>query len=139
VLPIQVTALGASVAEVSLGSNHTCARKTDGTLWCWGLNDSGQLGDGTIGSNPLPEQVASLGSSVVQVALGFRQTCARKSDGTLWCWGGNLEGMLGNGTTVSEPCPCKSQRSDFRRRGFARCQLQLCTQDRWYVVVLGPQ
>jgi len=103
--PGQVTSLGAAVVEVALGSSHTCARKQDGTLWCWGSNGSGELGDGTKMSKSSPVQVTSLGSSVVGVAMGYEYTCARKQDGTLWCWGNNLAGKLGDGTEVNKSAP----------------------------------
>jgi alpha-tubulin suppressor-like RCC1 family protein len=83
-----------------MGGGHTCARKGDGTLWCWGKNDYGQLGDGTVVSpKPVPVQVTALGANVVEVSAGGEHTCARKSDGTLWCWGRNNLGQIGNGTT----------------------------------------
>ena len=106
--PVRVTALGGSVAEVSLGQYHSCARRTEGSLWCWGKNDHGQLGDGTTGDKPSPVQVLALGSSVAQVALGGAHGCARKTDGSLWCWGENADGELGNGTATpfeSSPVP----------------------------------
>ena len=84
---MQVGALGTLVAEVAAGRSHTCARKTDGTLWCWGENDNGQLGDGTSKSKSSPVQVGALGTLVAEVAAGGNHTCARKTDGTLWCWG----------------------------------------------------
>ena len=103
--PVQVAALGNHVVEVSAGSGNTCARKTDGTLWCWGKNSVGELGDGTIeGPKLSPVHVAELGSDVVEVAVGSGRTCARKGDGTLWCWGGNELGQLGDGTTEGRPC-----------------------------------
>src|SRR6185295_1544489 len=92
---------GPCVVEVAAGQFHTCARKGDGTLWCWGANDDGQVGDGTTDTpKPSPVQVAALGTSVVEVAAGSApQTCARKGDGTLWCWGRNEYGQVGDGTT----------------------------------------
>ena len=103
--PVQVTALGASVAQVAAEYIHACARKTDGTLWCWGDNGAGQLGDGTKSAHPSPVQVAALGSTVAQVAAGEYHTCARKTDGTLWCWGDNSYGQIGDGTTVQSAVP----------------------------------
>src|SRR5262249_10343745 len=101
--PVQAGAgtLGGAVAEVALGYSHTCARKIDGTLWCWGDNSSGQLGDGTTVNKSSPVQIGAgtLGSAVAEVALGSYHTCARKTDGTLWCWGYNTSGELGDGTT----------------------------------------
>jgi alpha-tubulin suppressor-like RCC1 family protein len=95
--PIQVTALGNSVAEVASGEDFTCARKTDGTLWCWGSNTSGALGNGTYVSQSTPVQVTTLGNTVAQISVGGFHVCARKTDGTLWCWGDNEYGQLGNG------------------------------------------
>jgi alpha-tubulin suppressor-like RCC1 family protein len=80
---------------------YTCARKTDGTLWCWGRSFWGQLGDGTTADKSSPVQVTALGTSAVEVAVGEMYTCARKTDGTLWCWGYNFWGQLGDGTTTS--------------------------------------
>src|SRR5262249_43581581 len=85
------------VAEVSAGFARTCARREGGTLWCWGANDFGQLGDGTRVDKPLPVQVTALGASVVEVSAGGWHTCVRKSDGTVWCWGLNETGQLGDG------------------------------------------
>jgi alpha-tubulin suppressor-like RCC1 family protein len=102
--PVQVTSLGKSVAEgsASLGSVHTCALKTDGSLWCWGGGSSGQIGNGaTTSVNPTPVQVTTLGTVVRQVAAGGAHTCAVKTDGTLWCWGYNKYGQVGDGTTNS--------------------------------------
>jgi alpha-tubulin suppressor-like RCC1 family protein len=106
------------VAEVATGNYHTCARKTDGTLWCWGLADSGQIGDGTtaaascgsIPCHPLPVQVTTLGSSVVEVAAGWYHTCARKADGTVWCWGDNFFSQLGTGTNLGSQV-CESRQN----------------------------
>src|SRR5262249_39646532 len=77
------------------GGFHTCALKTDGTLWCWGANNLGQLGDGTTVNKTTPVQAgaAVLGSDVAEVALGIYNSCARKTDGTLWCWGGGGSGQ----------------------------------------------
>ena len=103
--PVQVSALGTLVAEIAAGRLHTCARKTDGTLWCWGSNIDGQLGDGTAGNKPSPVQVGALGTLVAEVAAGVGHTCARKTDGTLWCWGLNFQGQLGDGTTGDKSSP----------------------------------
>jgi alpha-tubulin suppressor-like RCC1 family protein len=108
--PDQVTAVGRDVAELVAGANHTCIRKKDGSVWCWGSNVFGQLGDATdqvrVVASPVP--VRALGVDAVQLAAGASHTCARKRDGTLWCWGQSLGGQLGNGTRVwSTPTPVK--------------------------------
>jgi alpha-tubulin suppressor-like RCC1 family protein len=109
--PAEITSLGTTVAEVSSGSYHTCARKQDGTLWCWGDNGCWQLGQGaTVQLNiPVPAQVSALGATVAQVGAGRGHTCARKQDGTLWCWGNDEDGQLGNGETPWEWVPAPTQ------------------------------
>jgi alpha-tubulin suppressor-like RCC1 family protein len=104
--PVQVTALGNSVAEVSAGDNGGCALKTDGSLWCWGSNFHGNVGDGTTTRRLSPVPVTTLGNSVVEVSCGVH-TCARKTDGTVWCWGFNSNGQLGDGTTTDNSTPVK--------------------------------
>ncbi len=99
--PVQATSLGANVAQVSAGSYHTCAVKTDHTLWCWGYNNYGQLGDGTTTTRLTPVQITSLGSNVASVAAGYSHTCVLKTDNTLWCWGYNYYGQVGDGTTTT--------------------------------------
>lgn len=103
-----MTALGVAVIEVSVGSDHTCARKTDGTLWCWGKNTDGQLGIGNTTASTVPVQVTGLAGNVTSVSVGNGHTCARKTDGTLWCWGSNFDGELGIGNLTSR----------FRRAGI---------------------
>ena len=104
--PVQVTALGTSVVDVAAGEDHTCARKGDGTLWCWGYNGYGQVGDGTPpGLKASPVQITALGTGVLEVATGGSHTCARKNDGTFWCWGSNGFGQYGNGTYTSQSSP----------------------------------
>jgi alpha-tubulin suppressor-like RCC1 family protein len=93
--PTQVSSLGNSVAQVALGSSHTCARKTDGTVWCWGYDLWGQVSaSGPMGS---PLQVTSLGTTVVEVAAGTDHSCVGRMDGSAWCWGRNNFGQLGDG------------------------------------------
>jgi alpha-tubulin suppressor-like RCC1 family protein len=99
---VAVSSLGSTVSSVSAGYNHTCATKTDGTLWCWGDNSLGEIGDGTTTNRWTPVAVPTLGTSVAQVSVGLGfHTCARKSDGTVWCWGSNELGNLGIGTYTS--------------------------------------
>ncbi|MEM9487587.1 MAG: hypothetical protein AAGC55_00515, partial [Myxococcota bacterium] len=96
--PIEIDALGDDVVEVSSGYAHTCARKRNGALWCWGNNVRGQLGDGTTHKRTLPIHLEALSDDVAQVGLGRRHSCAVKTDGSLWCWGDNSQGQLGDGT-----------------------------------------
>ena len=89
--------------RVGAGGDHTCAIKQDGSLWCWGSNDSGQLGDGTNADRNAPVQITYI-SGVSSVALGDH-TCAIKQDGSLWCWGRNDSGQLGDGTNTDKNAP----------------------------------
>jgi len=90
-------------AKVAAGGSHTCAIKTNGSLWCWGANGDGELGDGTNTSRNTPYQIMS--SGVVSVALGYYHTCAIKTNGSLWCWGNNTSGQLGDGTNTNKNAP----------------------------------
>jgi alpha-tubulin suppressor-like RCC1 family protein len=103
--PVPVTALGAQVAGVSLGDLFGCALKVDGTVWCWGTNDSGELGDGTNADHFSPAQVVGLGAGIREVSANGRHACARDAQGALRCWGANAQGELGDGTTADAPSP----------------------------------
>ena len=85
-------------------SGHTVALKADGTVWAWGYNGYGQLGDGTIIERYTPVQVIGL-SNVISITAGSHHTVALKSDGTVWAWGYNGYGQLGDGTTIERHTP----------------------------------
>ncbi len=74
------------VRSIAVGEDYACAVKAEGSLWCWGRNQYGQLGDGTTSDRPSPVKVASLGNDVAQVAAGMVGTCAVKKDDSVWCW-----------------------------------------------------
>ncbi len=80
------------------------ALKSDGTLWAWGGNDYGQLGDGTTASQDTPTQIGSA-TTWSAIAAGWSHTVGLKPDGTLWAWGYNANGELGDGTTVNRNTP----------------------------------
>jgi alpha-tubulin suppressor-like RCC1 family protein len=91
--------------RVETNANFTCALKSDTTVWCWGRNGSGQLGDGTTTDRSRPVQVANL-TGVVSVDTGGNDfACALKSDETMWCWGSNGTGQLGDGTNTNRSRP----------------------------------
>ena len=96
--------IGTDFSLVSAGSYHTIAIKRDGTLWTWGYNHRGQLGDGTTTASTIPKQI---GTDFVAVAAGSVHSIAIKSDGSLWAWGNNEYGQLGNGTTADTSAPQK--------------------------------
>ena len=102
--PIQVGYL-TNWKQVAVGEFYNAAIKTDGTLWTWGYNNYGQLGNGTTTSYSSPIQVGSL-TNWKQVSCGYNGfTTAVKNDGTLWAWGYNANGQLGNGTVTSYSSP----------------------------------
>ncbi|MCK6550155.1 hypothetical protein L6R52_30250 [Myxococcota bacterium] len=101
------TDLGADVHAASLGSGFACVRKNDDTIWCWGANESGQLGTGDTEPRPTPVQVAPdvLGSGVRYLSTGDAHACARMLDGRVLCWGANPQGQLGTGDTEPRLVP----------------------------------
>ena len=106
--PIQTIASGTNWRTVSTGYLHTTAIKTDGTLWGWGWNGNGQLGDNTTVDKSSPVQTIAGGNNWKQVACGLAHTAAVKTDGTLWCWGKDNYGQLGDNTTVSKSSPVQT-------------------------------
>jgi alpha-tubulin suppressor-like RCC1 family protein len=74
-------------------------------MWCWGDNGFGQLGDGTTTNRPVPVQVSGHTPDWATVSDGLGHTCAEKTEGTVWCWGWNIDGQLGDGTTTDSPVP----------------------------------
>lgn len=90
--------------KISAGKEHTIAIKTDGTLWAWGNNGFGQLGNGTTTNSNTPIQIGTA-NNWQSVSAGWAHTVAIKTDGTLWAWGANNYGQLGNGTTINNSAP----------------------------------
>ncbi len=86
----------AGVSAAAGGGRHSLALKSDGTVWAWGANDYGQIGDGTTTRRDRPRQVTGL-TDVVAIAAGNNHSLAVKSDGTVWGWGANINGQIGDG------------------------------------------
>lgn len=96
---------GCSIAFVGHAA-HTCAVLADGTAWCWGYNDRGQLGDGTRWDRLIPAQVSGLPAArAITAGLGF--TCAATEDGRAFCWGRNDLGQLGAAPSDDRPVPAE--------------------------------
>jgi alpha-tubulin suppressor-like RCC1 family protein len=103
--PVVVVGIAGATA-IATGAYHTCALLSDGTVKCWGRNGQGQLGNGTLNSSSTPVQVETgFGplSGVTAIAGGGAHTCALLANGTVRCWGDNIEGQLGDGTTLGKP------------------------------------
>jgi alpha-tubulin suppressor-like RCC1 family protein len=103
--PVQVGSL--TNWSSASGANGFClAIKTDGTLWGWGTNSSGQLGQNDITDRSSPVQVGALTDwSFARPRLNGSTAAAVKTNGTLWTWGNNFSGTLGQGDTVNRSSP----------------------------------
>ncbi len=134
-LPVKVSGLSTGVTAISAGGDHACALLKNGGVKCWGYNQYGQLGDGTVESrrhpvdvrrvaiglittyvprtprpgvteiNDLPVAVSGLESGVAEISAGGSFTCALMEDGGVKCWGFNGGGQLGDGTNENKDLP----------------------------------
>ena len=97
---VKVTAASVSL---SAGGQDTCLTRSDGTARCWGRNNYGQIGDGTVLGRDVPTQVR--GTGWTQISTSGSTTCGVKADGSLWCWGLNNYGQvgIGHGAPVHKP------------------------------------
>lgn len=95
----------ARVVDMTAGASHTCMLLAGGKIRCWGLNDSGQLGDGTLTNREFPEDVIGMMMAAKGIAAGERHTCAVTTQGGVKCWGSNHDSQLGDGTTVDRVAP----------------------------------
>jgi hypothetical protein len=100
---VQVGDVADEWVDVSGGQDHSCGVQADGTLWCWGWNDTGELGTGG-GNESRPRQVGT-GTDWAKVACGGGSTCAIRTNGDLWCWGDNWFGQLGTGDRTNRSVP----------------------------------
>jgi alpha-tubulin suppressor-like RCC1 family protein len=102
----------ADAAHIAVGATHSCVLLRNGTVQCWGQNDVGQLGDGTTMSRVMPLTVPSL-SGVVDLQIGLATSagsghnCALRDDGSVYCWGHNQQGQLGDGTVMYRTVPTR--------------------------------
>src|SRR2546430_10538083 len=101
--PVTVTGITAATA-VTGGGFHTCALLQDGSVRCWGQNDYGQLGNGTVSSaqvsNATPVEVIGITTATAVTAGGYH-ACALLQNGSVRCWGQNDYGQLGDGAVIT--------------------------------------
>ncbi|NJD91196.1 MAG: PKD domain-containing protein [Geobacter sp.] len=90
--------------DVAVGVEHTVALKNDGSLWSWGCNGDGELGDGTTVDQLTPKRIG-IANDWAAIFTGSYHTLALKTDGSLWAWGYNNSGALGDGTTIEKSEP----------------------------------
>ncbi len=112
-VPVPVSTSGAlkgkTLTQISAGFLQACAVDNRGVAYCWGNNSYGQLGNGTTIGSDVPVAVRTsgvlAGQALTQISTNFYQTCAVDRAGTAFCWGGNPDGELGNGTTTDSDVP----------------------------------
>ena len=93
--------------QVDVGSSHACARHDNGTVWCWGDNARGQLGvGGELPEARSPVQVLGI-EDAVDLGVGFRHTCVLSADESVFCWGRNGQGQLGDGSMDHSNTPAR--------------------------------
>ena len=97
-----------SVIALTSGIKHTCALTSDNQVYCWGLNSSGQLGDGTTENRNQPVQVKGLTGNIVAISAGSEFTCAQNAANEVFCWGNNATGQLNDGTEENRTTPVKA-------------------------------
>ncbi|MEW5921994.1 MAG: stalk domain-containing protein [Bacillota bacterium] len=93
-----------NVKSIAMGKEHMVAVKADGTVWAWGNNNAGQLGDGTRINRLQPVQVLHV-KDAIAVAAGEQHGMALTAGGTVWAWGDNSYSQIGDGTTLQRPIP----------------------------------
>jgi alpha-tubulin suppressor-like RCC1 family protein len=106
--PVQTVSGGTNWKLVAGGYYHIASIKTDGTLWTWGINNYGQLGDNSITHRSSPVQTVAGGTNWKLVAGGYYHTACIKTDDTLWTWGQNANGALGDNTIVHRSSPVQT-------------------------------
>ena len=109
---------GKTVTEISAGQYHTCALISNGTVSCWGYNQSGQIGNGNTNNTNTPVAITSgalTNKTVTQITAGYNYTCALISDGTVACWGDNSGGVLGTGDEIDSNSPAMVARGEITK------------------------
>jgi len=124
--PVHVSSLSSGVQAITAGYMHTCALLGTGGVMCWGRNNEGQLGDGTMTQRTTPVSVRSLTGGVRALAAGVWHTCALLSDSGAMCWGYNLYGQLGDGTVTDRHTPVHVSSLSSGVQGIAAGFYHMC-------------
>ncbi len=104
-VPVNVSIGSDRYVQLKGGNQFNCGLLTTGGVKCWGDNDAGQLGDGTLVQKNVPTQVVGLTSGVAVIGGGLQTPCAILHDGRIMCWGSNGSGQVGNGNTTNQTSP----------------------------------
>jgi alpha-tubulin suppressor-like RCC1 family protein len=108
---VQIPAFS-NVVAIAGGQGFSLALKDDGTVWSWGFNNYGQLGDGTTNTTSSPAQVPGI-ANITAIACGGYFGMALKNNGDVWTWGSNYYGQLADGTTGDQHSPVQSSLSNI--------------------------
>jgi alpha-tubulin suppressor-like RCC1 family protein len=103
--PVSVVGGFTDWIQVNGGSNHSLGLRANGTAWAWGVNASGQLGDGTIPNRSSPVSVVGGFTDWIQVNGGSNHSLGLRANGTAWAWGNGADGRLGDGTILNRSSP----------------------------------
>lgn len=110
--PVRVAGLGdRTITAIAAGSAHSLALDSEGSVWAWGRNSNGQLGDGTTARKTSPIQVPGVGS-ITAIGAGSDHSIAVGSGGAVWAWGRNQYGQLGDNTTSQRTTPVQVKGPD---------------------------
>jgi YD repeat-containing protein len=98
---------GPKQTAIAAGAQHNLVRRTDGTVWAWGYNSSGQLGNGTVELGAMPAQVSGLKGQAVAIGAGANNSMATLADGTTLAWGNNGSSQIGDGVSPVHTFPAR--------------------------------
>jgi alpha-tubulin suppressor-like RCC1 family protein len=135
-VPVAVTTSGAlsgvTLTAISANRYTVCALSSTGTVYCWGADDFGQLGNGGSNTNSsVPVAVTTsgtpmAGATIVQISTGWEHACALSSAGAVYCWGDNTYGELGNSTTTSSGVPVATATDGVQAAAVSAGEFETC-------------